>query len=254
MHETVSLTDPRWGQEGRDRKAEAILSTLQLHCGRDVCNGLWLDIGCGSGGIAATLAAHVERIVGVDPEPWERWQSYRIQHANLRFHAVGYRNLKALLGADSCAVVICNQVYEHIDDPKALFDAIHSVLKPEGICYFAGPNLYWPIEPHVFWPFVHWLPRSFAQFSMRTLGSKRAQDLDACAWSYWKLARHFRMAGFRHFSVISERLRAGLTPDSSLLLRVFARLPAALLKALTPVAPGFVFVLRKRANEKCSPT
>ncbi|MDE2461791.1 MAG: class I SAM-dependent methyltransferase [Gammaproteobacteria bacterium] len=243
MYETAPSTDPRWGQEGRDRKAEAILRTLQLHCDRDMRRGTWLDIGCGSGGIAATLAGHVERVVGVDPEPWERWQSYRSQHPNLSFHVGSYRDLETLLGADSCSVVVCNQVYEHVDNPMALLASIHRVLKSDGVCYFAGPNLLWPIEPHVFWPFVHWLPRKFAQRLMRLFGSKRADELNAYSIHYWRLMGWFRNAGFSPSVIIAARLNSEFAARGWLV-----HLPewfATLINAMAPLSPGFVFSLRK---------
>lgn len=246
--------DPRWGQEGRDRKAEAILATLLLHCKRDLTRGVWLDIGCGSGGIAATLAEHVEGVIGIDPEPWNRWQTFRSQHSNLHFHVGSYRDLEALLKTGSCDVVICNQVYEHVDDPAALLASIHSVLKQDGICYFAGPNLLWPIEPHVFWPFVHWLPRTAAQRAMRALGSKQAHSLDAWSWSYWKLMRYIRAAGFSPVSVLSERLQAGLAERSVVARSLVAGVPRLLFKILAPIAPGFVFVLRKGGAQLCDDT
>lgn len=240
------LADPRWGHEGRDRKAEAILATLQLHCRRDLTRGVWLDIGCGSGGVAATLAAHAQHVVGVDPESWERWNQFREQHSNLDFHAASYRNLETLLGPESVDVVVCNQVYEHVDDPIALLQAIHCVMKPGAVCYFAGPNLWWPIEPHVFWPFVHWLPRSLAHRGMRALRSKRAQDLDAWSWSYWRLTRSFRRTGFRFNVAIHQRVMGGASLDGAAwVLRVTARLPRAAVNALAAITPGLVFVLSK---------
>lgn len=241
--------DPRWGQQNRDRKAEAILATLQLHCGRDLTHGTWLDIGCGSGGVAATLAAHVQQVTGVDPEAWARWNQFREQHSNLDFHTASYRDLESLLGPGSVDVVVCNQVYEHVDDPIALLGAIRRVMKPGAVCYFAGPNLWWPIEPHVFWPFVHWLPRSFAHRGMRALGSKRAHDLDAWSWSYWRLTRSFRRAGFRCDVAIHQRIRGGASMDGAAwMMRAAALLPRFLVNALAFMSPGFVFVLSKPAN------
>lgn len=241
-----TTVDPRWGQRDRDIKAEAILGTLQLHCGRDLRNGLWLDIGCGSGGIAATLAGHVEHMIGVDPEPWERWGAYRQQYSNLAFHVGTYRDLENLLGRDSIDVVICNQVYEHVDDPEALLRSIHRVLKPGGTCYFAGPNLLWPIEPHVFWPFVHWLPRRFAQGCMRVLGSKRARDLDAFAWTYWHLMRAFRHAGFDAHIAIRDYLAVAVALRPKLPLKIAAAVPRTVVAALMPIAPGFIFCLSRK--------
>jgi len=236
-----TTVDPRWGPCDRDKKAKAILGTLQLHCGRDLKNGLWLDIGCGSGGIAAKLACHVEKMVGVDPEPWERWAAYRQQQPNLAFHAGTYHDLENLLGRDSCDVVICNQVYEHVDKPEALLRAVHGVLKLGGICYFAGPNLLWPIEPHVFWPFVHWLPRAFAQRAMRALGSRHSAEFDAYSTHYWRLRRWFRDAGLVPHNAIAARIEAGFAVRGK-------RLPgwlAAMVDATAGISPGFVFVLSK---------
>jgi 2-polyprenyl-3-methyl-5-hydroxy-6-metoxy-1,4-benzoquinol methylase len=240
-----TITDPRWGQADRDTKAEAILRTIELMTPeRDVRRGTWLDIGCGSGGIAATLAQRVDSVIGVDPESWQRWEQFRTVHSNLKLHQGSYRDLDTLCGSNSIDVAVCNQVYEHVDDPVALLAAIHRVLKPGGLCYFAGPNLLWPIEPHVFWPFVHWLPRKFAQRCMHLMGSKLAHDLDAWSWTYWKLVRHFRLAGFIQADAIHERLRAVSTKNgkTSSSLRW---LPKALVNSLAPFAPGFVFVLRK---------
>lgn len=242
--ELRSPNDPRWGQENREAKADAIIRTLQLHCG-DLPRGLWLDIGCGSGGIAASLAPFADKVIGVDPESWERWNAYRECNPNLEFHIGGYRDLTKLLGNESCDVVICNQVYEHVDDPLALLQAIYAILKPKGICYFAGPNLLWPIEPHVFWPFVHWLPRAFAQRAMRALGSRHAAELDAYSTHYWHLSGWFREAGFICQNAIRARLLAA--PHVSGVLRGVLRIATApvVLRTLTPLAPGFVFVLRK---------
>lgn len=237
--------DPRWGQEGRDRKAEAILATLRLHCHQNLDAGIWLDIGCGSGGIAATLAVHVERVVGIDPEPWARWEDFRKRHPNLVFHVGSYRDIDAFVGAESCMVVICNQVYEHVDAPLSLLATIYRVLKPGGICYFAGPNFVWPIEPHVFWPFVHWLPRGFAQRAMRALGSKHAHELDAWSWPYWKLVRAFRQTGFEYQRAIGDRIHAQAALGHSITLRMMSYVPRVVLSSLAPVAPGFIFVLRK---------
>jgi len=240
--------DPRWGQVGRDRKAEAILATLQRHCRCELTDGAWLDLGCGSGGISATLASHVKHVTGVDPEPWRRWDAFRAEHANLEFHAGSYHQLEGLIGRESCDVVVCNQVYEHVDDACALLAEIYRVLKPDGVCYFAGPNLLWPIEPHVFWPFVHWLPRAFAQRSMRALGSKQAQGLDAWSWSYWRLTRAFRDAGFVYASAIRDRLQSDAGTGGKTTARVLGNLPESLFSMLTPFSPAFVFVLRRRAS------
>lgn len=240
---------PRWGNEHRDHKAQAIWSVLHASCGPDVGNGFWLDMGCGSGGIAYGLAPHVQNIVGVDPEPWPAWRELAARTSNLSFRVARCDNATPPADPASIDVVVCNQVYEHVADPSQLIRNIATILKPGGCCYFAGPNLLWPIEPHVFWPFVHWLPRNFAQGLMRALGSKRAEELDAWSFSYWRLVRLFRDNGFSHASAIHQRLNASMAKGATFLpLKSATRVPSAAVVALTPVAPGFVFILRKRAS------
>ncbi len=238
--------DPRWGHTKRDVKACAILKTLELHFCKPMKVLTWLDVGCGSGGIAAELAGSVDRIIGADPEAWKRWQDFETTHPNLKFYVAKYDDLPRLFPHKEIDVIVCNQVYEHVDDPAKLLAAIATVLNDNGVCYFAGPNLLWPVEPHVFWPLVHWLPRSAAQKIMRLCGSKKAQELDAYSWGYWRLTRAFRAAGFSYSSVIRERLIAGVADKSVRLKQLFEIVPRRLYRLLSPFAPGFVFVLAKR--------
>jgi SAM-dependent methyltransferase len=240
--------DPRWGSDQRDAKADAIWHTMLQQCGPQVAEGIWLDLGCGSGGIAVALAPKVRRMIGIDPEPWQRWAEYEARYSNLTFHSYdGDSHLPADLD-EAVDVVICNQVYEHVANPHVLLADIVRVLKPGGHCYFAGPNLLWPVEPHVYWPFVHWLPRSTALRLMTMLGSSRTGDLDAWSVSYWRLAAWFQRHGLRHVNAIHSRLRAD-PMSASMLLRLAARLPRWCIDLLAPLSPGFVFVLEKPATE-----
>jgi ubiquinone/menaquinone biosynthesis C-methylase UbiE len=161
--------DPRWGQRDRDIKAHAIAQTLRHYMSLPLEQADCVDIGCGSGGIAFHLAPLVRSMVGVDPESWQRWKDFQDQRKNLQFLQESVESLS--IPDASVDVVICNQVYEHVPDPKRLIQEIHRILKPGGYCYFAGPNLLFPIEPHIFWPFVHWLPRRLAQSLIRATGS-----------------------------------------------------------------------------------
>ncbi len=240
--------EPRWGSEDRPRKAEAIWQTLQHFCGPDISQGAWLDIGCGSGGIAATLAPRVRLMTGLDPEPWTRWATWMDANPNLKFLQGSYDSSPARVQPESIDVVICNQVYEHVPDPVALITFIHRSLKPGGVCYFAGPNLLFPVEPHVFWPFVHWLPRKFALGLMRALGSKRVDNLDANSVHYWKLKK-WLTHGFKVQNGVPVIIRAILAERDLVRLSIFIQhLPLWLIDFLTPFSPGFAFVLEKHES------
>jgi ubiquinone/menaquinone biosynthesis C-methylase UbiE len=240
------IATPRWGNQGRDRKAQAILRTLMASCGDDITRGSWIDIGCGSGGIAAALAPSVRQIAGFDPEPWPNWAAMAAEHSNLSFTAAGFDNEQLPLPENAVDVVICNQVYEHVARPEQLIRNIHRVLKPGGVCYFAGPNLLWPIEPHVYWPFVHWLPRRRALALMRLLGSRRTEDLDAFSATAWTLEQWFRASGFVFRSAVSERLAAqhgNTLPER--MARLLALIPTQFFAMLNSAMPGFVYLLQK---------
>jgi SAM-dependent methyltransferase len=234
---------PRWGNVARDRKATAIATTMSHHCGETIFRGRWLDVGCGSGGIAAGLSEYVDIVVGVDPEPWDAWHEATNGRANLTFTVATFDSAELPIEPASCDVVVCNQVYEHVLDPRQLLRNIHDALRPGGRCYFAGPNLLWPIEPHVFWPFVHWLPRRMALRLMRLLGSKQAGQLDAYSTHYWQLKQWFQDAGLVSRPAIAARLVGELAARGWHIS--LPRWAAILIDGLVPLSPGFVCILRK---------
>ena len=170
----AEISDPHWGSTDRDQKARNILQCLDLLTDLDLKTLSCVDIGCGSGGISFHLAPGFASVCGVDPEPWNRWQDYTSQQSNLSFREESIENLS--LPDDSVDVVICNQVYEHVPSPETLIAQIYRILKPGGICYFAGPNLLYPIEPHVYWPFIHWIPRRLALAIIRLLAPHKVLD------------------------------------------------------------------------------
>jgi SAM-dependent methyltransferase len=238
---TPPASDPGWGDHDRPIKASAILSTCRRLIGKDFSRTRWLDIGCGSGDIAAALAPHVGHITGIDPSPWQRWPTLRARHPNLDFIQGDFQEAAKIEAPD---VIVCNQVYEHVEDPLKMIRLIHQILKPGGHVYFAGPNLLFPLEPHVFWPFVHWLPRGFAVQIMRAFRARHV--ITAHSVTIWKLRRWF--LGFEAFNALPTVL---MHPEDfgrkGLLWRWLGRLPRVVVDALTPVSPGFIFVLRKPA-------
>jgi SAM-dependent methyltransferase len=168
------------------------------------------------------------------------------ERPSLSFTVAEFDNEHLPLPENSVDVVICNQVYEHVPRPEQLIRNIHRVLRPGGVCYFAGPNLLWPVEPHVHWPLVHWLPRGAAMAIMQWLGSSRTGDLDAYSVTAWTLERWLHASGFDLRSAVRDRLAA--QPGEAVadrLARMFARLPRWVFDFTNPVLPGFVYLLRK---------
>jgi len=244
----TNLSKPRTAYavaRGREAKAQAILKTIEHFVSFPLSQTLWLDIGCGNGGIAAQIAPQVKFITGIDPAPWPDWTDFQSTHSNLQLLS---ETIETLSGAEnSMDIILRNQVYEHVPNPQYLIEEIYRMLKPGGYCYFAGPNLLFPIEPHVFWPLVHWLPRPVAVKLMQICGSK--QVLDAESTTYWTLKQwlhRFEVTNAVPFIIKHPEIYGR---DSWLkpfwLWQLLSYVPTSLLQAGTWLSPGLVFILKK---------
>jgi 2-polyprenyl-6-hydroxyphenyl methylase/3-demethylubiquinone-9 3-methyltransferase len=93
-----------------------------------------LDVGCGGGLLAESLARHGAQVCGIDLAP------AMIEVANLHAHEsqlqIDYRQCSAEALAASSAgpfdLVTCMELIEHVPSPAALLAAIASLLRPGG--------------------------------------------------------------------------------------------------------------------------
>ncbi len=206
----------------------------------------WLDVGCGSGDIAATIAPHVKSILGIDPEPWARWSEFQRIHPNLQFSNESVENLAC--PDNSTDVVICNQVYEHLNDPPRLLAEIYRVLKPGGYCYLAGPNVLFPIEPHTWWPFVHWLPRSWALKILRFCAPRAVSDAQAA--DYWSVKKWCQRFEIHNALPCILKHPEEILRKNTWMWKALSCVPSSVIEGVTWLSPGFVFVLRKPLQGK----
>ena len=96
---------------------------------------VWLDIGCGSGGLLITAAEYGFAAIGLDS---------RLQAVE-RITALGYQ---ALLGdlcdfrvTDPVAVISLADVLEHVPYPRAALAQVRQALQPQGLVLVSCPNL-----------------------------------------------------------------------------------------------------------------
>lgn len=96
---------------------------------------VWLDVGCGAGGLVITAAEYGFNAIGLDS---------RIQAVE-RIEALGYSavvgNLMALQVTDPVMVMSLADVLEHVPFPRQALQRVHAALLPGGLAMISCPNL-----------------------------------------------------------------------------------------------------------------
>jgi len=121
---------------------------------------LVLDIGAGSGGIAASIGAY-STVYATDRT------DQRTDKSNYSFVLA---NESLPFPDDFFDVAVSNHVIEHVRDARRHLEEIRRVLKPSGLCYVATPNRWWPFEVHSRVALLHWLPTRLFNRSALNLG------------------------------------------------------------------------------------
>jgi len=147
--------------------------------------------------------------------------------------------------------LVCSQTYEHVPSSPHLFAEILRVMKPGGVVFFSGPNKVFPIEPHYYLPFLHWLPEKWADGYLRL--TKRGTHYYERSRTYWDLRRTFLKDYEVHDSMRYVLQYYALTNPKKGMRRLYslaAKLPPFLLKLLSPFMVNINWVLVKREAGK----
>jgi ubiquinone/menaquinone biosynthesis C-methylase UbiE len=202
-----------------------------------------LNVGGSAGAIDNFLADYAAKVVGIDiDEGAISHAQQRFQKENLEFQVADALNLP--FDDASFDVVICSHVYEHVPDPVRMFDEIHRVLRPDGICYFsAGNRLMWN-EPHYNLPLLAILPRPLAHLYIRMAGkADYYHEKHLTYWGLKSLVRNFRRNDYT-VRLINEPSRFHteyMLPPGSMKARAAGLFANWLYWAL----PGYIWVLQK---------
>lgn len=229
---------PLADEANRAAKAAKIRAVLQAERAYERKDIRILDIGCSFGIILAEITPDDGFGVGIDMD-----ESLGRDAANLAFARADAENLP--FESASFDIVVCNHVYEHTDDAARLLSEIHRVISDDGVCYFAGPNKYEPVEPHYGLPFLSWLPRRMADRYMRIAGKGETYPEKPYSRArLGKLLAEFAVTDYTG-KIIADPdsfAAADILPPGSLKLTI-AR---TMLRMAPFFFPGFVYVLRKR--------
>jgi SAM-dependent methyltransferase len=227
----------------RKRKAKKILAVLSDFLDRPLEDLDCLDIGCSGGHITHELAARFRRTVGLDTDA----QALDIARSIGAVPGLTFEQGSATTMAyadESFDVVVCNHVYEHVNDQQAMLRELRRVLRPGGVCYFGAGNRFAPIEPHYRLPALAWPPKPIANMYLRLAG--RTGPYGENHLSYWGLRR--LVSGFRLHDYTPRILREPRRFSGG--DATYDRLPTRLLadwmlRLARPAFPTYVWLLEK---------
>lgn len=73
---------------------------------------------------------------------------------------------------------ICNAVVEHAGVRAEQVRLIHEVCRVSKRVMVTTPNAGFPVDPHTFVPFAHWLPEPYYRAALRALGQEAFADIE----------------------------------------------------------------------------
>jgi hypothetical protein len=73
---------------------------------------------------------------------------------------------------------ICNAVVEHAGVREQQARLIHEVCRVSKWVMVTTPNAWFPVDPHTFVPFAHWLPEPYYRSVLRLLGQEAFADVE----------------------------------------------------------------------------
>jgi SAM-dependent methyltransferase len=127
-----------------------------------------LEWGCGRGELVLWLRLRGYQAFGVELNPKhlkqsrELYEKFQISHDFLQ--TINDSNANPF--HEKSINIICSfQVLEHVRNLQSLALNHSILLKPEiGLALHVFPGSFRPVEPHICYPFVHWLPKIYLRF------------------------------------------------------------------------------------------
>jgi 2-polyprenyl-6-hydroxyphenyl methylase/3-demethylubiquinone-9 3-methyltransferase len=139
-----NIADRWWDTEGEFKPLHDInplrLAFIQQHA--DLKNQKVIDVGCGGGILAESLALQGASVTGIDMSPASL--NAAREHRDTNNLSIDYQEIAAEEMAEKHSgkfdVVTCMELLEHVPDPLSLIQACAKLIKPEGHVFFSTLN------------------------------------------------------------------------------------------------------------------
>ncbi len=248
MNETMGTFSERfpvlYDIESRQKKADKVVAVCQHFSFRPLNDLVCLDLGSSTGIMTERFAENFRTIIALDVDTEGlKWGKENSRRKNIEFLCADGTEIS--LADNSVDVIICNQIYEHVDRQEELMSEIFRVLKYDGFCYFGAGNRYVLIEGHYFLPFLSWLPHWLADIYMKLAGKKGIYDVRLLSLKKLKfLTGNF----WRHdyTNMIFENPESFCADDVIRKGNIISRLPRRIFTMIYPLFPAWVWVLTKK--------
>jgi len=231
-------------EDQRNKKAAKVIAVCRAYSRRPLHELVALDLGASTSIMTEQFARYFKRVVALDVDQVGLKSGRQKSEASNIDHLCG-DGTRSPLRDGLVDVVICNQVYEHVEDQHGLAFEIERLLSPDGFCYFGAGNRFVLIEGHYFLPFLSWMPLWASHIYLKLMGRKVKYDVYLLSLrNLRKLLKNFEMIDFTR-QIIDDPVAFSaddvIKPDSFL-----SRLPRWLFGIVYPILPAWVFVIRPK--------
>ena len=144
--EKFSLLASRWWDKEGEFKPLHEVNPLRCDFIAQHCDGLFgkriLDIGCGGGILAESMARHGANVTGIDmaADPLEVAKLHGLESGISVDYVQSTAEAFAQDHANSFDVVTCMEMLEHVPDPASVVAACAKLVKPGGQVFFSTLN------------------------------------------------------------------------------------------------------------------
>ena len=189
-------------------RGKRVIDALKPFC--SLKNAMILDVGCGTGGIAIAFALTGAKVVASDPSKVDvSVGSVRASEEKVEVEWLVSKGEDTPFMDSSFDVIVCNDVIEHVESPKALAKELYRLLKNKGILHLTTPNKYSPYnilwDDHTGLPFITLMPRSLQDYYLKLSGlSDKGLPYALRPLGYSRLRKMLTDAGFKIYENLLE--------------------------------------------------